>query len=48
MYKDDSIQIPKSAYDIAREYIDINFQKKVIKTELEISKPLYIDLNEIQ
>ena len=27
---------------------EINFQKKVIKPELEISKPLHIDLNEIQ
>ena len=26
---------------------EINFQKKVIKPELEIPKPLYIDLNEI-
>ena len=42
----------KLHYEIKNAFIDkvfkINFQKKVIKPELEISKPLYVDLNEIQ
>lgn len=42
----------KTLNEIKNAFIDktfeINFQKKVIKPELEISKPLYIDLNEIQ
>ena len=42
----------KTLDEIKNAFIDktfeINFQKKVIKPELEISKPLYIDLNEIQ
>ena len=42
----------KTLDEIKNAFIDktfeINFQKKVIKPELEISKPLYINLNEIQ
>ena len=42
----------KTLDEIKNAFIDktfeINFQKKVINPKLEISKPLYIDLNEIQ
>ena len=42
----------KTLDEIKNTFIDkvfeINFQKKVIKPELEISKPLYVDLNGIQ
>ena len=47
-HPDGKLDIVDAQVTFTDKTFEINFQKKVINPELEISKPLYIDLNEIQ